>query len=30
VVSRIGQRLKGFPVEINGQALVEIVQRVPG
>jgi hypothetical protein len=30
VVSQIGQELKGFPVEINGQTLVEILQRVPG
>ncbi len=30
VISQAGKRLKDFPVEINGQALVEAVRMIPG
>jgi hypothetical protein len=30
VVSQVGRRLKDFPVETNGQALVEAVRMIPG
>ncbi len=30
VISEAGKRLKDFPVETNGQALVEAVRRIPG
>jgi hypothetical protein len=30
VVSQAGRRLKDFPVETNGQALVEAVRMIPG
>ena len=30
VVSQTGRRLKDFPVETNGQALVEAVRMIPG
>jgi transposase len=30
VISQSGKRLKDFPVETNGQALVEAVRRIPG
>ena len=30
VISQTGKRLKDFPVETNGQALVEAVRTIPG
>ena len=30
VISESGKRLKDFPVETNGQALVEAVRLIPG
>ncbi len=30
VVSQTGKRLKDFPVETNGQALVEAIRMIPG
>jgi hypothetical protein len=30
VISQAGKRLKDFPVETNGQALVEAIRRIPG
>jgi len=30
VISETGRKLKDFPVETNGQALVEAVRRIPG
>ena len=30
VISQTGKRLKDFPVETNGQALVEAIRMVPG
>jgi hypothetical protein len=30
VISQAGKRLKDFPVETNGEALVEAVRRTPG
>jgi hypothetical protein len=30
VISEKGRRLKDFPVETNGQALVEAVRMIPG
>ena len=30
VISQTGKRLKDFPVETNGQALVEVVRMIPG
>ncbi len=30
VISEAGKRLKDFPVETNGQALVEAVRMIPG
>lgn len=30
VISQAGKRLKDFPVETNGQALVEAVRMIPG
>ena len=30
VISQTGKRLKDFPVETNGQALVEAIRMIPG
>ncbi len=30
VISEKGRKLKGFPVETNGQALVEAIRMIPG
>ncbi len=30
VISQAGRRLKDFPVETNGQALVEAIRMIPG
>ena len=30
VISEAGKRLKDFPVETNGQALVEAIRMIPG
>ncbi len=30
VISQAGKRLKDFPVETNGQALVEAIRMIPG
>jgi hypothetical protein len=30
VVSQAGKRLTDFPIETNGQALVEAIRRIPG
>jgi hypothetical protein len=30
VISHTGRRLKDFPVEANGEALVEAIRRIPG
>ena len=30
IISQAGKRLKDFPVETNGQALVEAIRMIPG